>query len=61
MAGSGRGGGPVWRARRRWAGTGLFARVVAVVAVVAVVLGLLVAFIVFGVLLEACGAVEDEP
>ncbi|MEV6409824.1 excalibur calcium-binding domain-containing protein [Streptomyces bobili] len=55
MAGSGRRGGSVWRARRWWARRGLFGRVVAIA------LGLLVAFIVLGGLLEACGVSEDEP
>ncbi|MFE9776423.1 excalibur calcium-binding domain-containing protein [Streptomyces sp. NPDC005931] len=52
MAGSVRGDGPI---RRRWARMGLLARVVAVV------LGLLVAFIVLGGVLEACGSAEDRP
>ncbi|MEU8653714.1 excalibur calcium-binding domain-containing protein [Streptomyces sp. NPDC048737] len=55
MAGSARRGGPLWRARRRWARTGLFGRAATVV------LGLLAAFIVLGGVLGACGAGNDEP
>lgn len=45
-------GGPI---RRQWARMGLLVRIVVIA------LGLLMAFIVLGGVLEACGATEDEP